>query len=42
MPDGQLLELFLTRRDEGEEEAFAALVAFHGPMVWNVCNSILA
>jgi hypothetical protein len=33
MTDGQLLEQFLSRQDEGAEAAFAALVALHGPMV---------
>ncbi len=38
LSDGQLLECFLTRHDE---EAFAALVHRHGPMVWNVCRRLL-
>src|SRR4051794_15169982 len=42
MMDGQLLEQFLSRRDEGAEAAFAALVALHGPMVWNVCRGVLS
>ena len=42
MTDGQLLEQFLSRRDEEAEAAFAALVASHGPMVWDVCRGILA
>ena len=37
--DGRLLEHFLERRDE---DAFAALVARHGPMVWNVCRRRLS
>ena len=41
MTDGQLLERFLGRRDEGAEAAFAALVGVHGPMVWDVCRGIL-
>jgi len=41
MTDGELLEEFLSRRDEGAEAAFAALVSLHGPMVWNVCQSVL-
>jgi RNA polymerase sigma factor (sigma-70 family) len=40
MKDGQLLEEFVSRR-EGAEAAFAALVALHGRMVWNVCQSVL-
>lgn len=42
MTDGQLLERFLARRDEGAEAAFSALVTLHGPMVWTVCRGILA
>jgi RNA polymerase sigma factor (sigma-70 family) len=36
--DGQLLEWFLTRR---EEAAFRALVDRHGPMVMGVCRRVL-
>jgi hypothetical protein len=36
--DGQLLERFAVR---GEEEAFAALVHRHGPMVLGVCRRLL-
>jgi RNA polymerase sigma factor (sigma-70 family) len=38
MTDGQLLECFLSRR---EEAAVEALVGRHGPMVWGVCRRIL-
>ena len=37
-PDVQLLERFTAQRDEA---AFAALVRRHGPMVLNVCRSVL-
>jgi RNA polymerase sigma factor (sigma-70 family) len=37
--DRELLEQFVTRRDE---EAFAALVGRHGPMVLGVCRRLLA
>jgi RNA polymerase sigma factor (sigma-70 family) len=42
MTDGQLLEQFLSRQNEAAEAAFAALLALHGPMVWNVCRSVLS
>src|SRR5262245_57377941 len=35
---GQLLETYLTRRDEA---ALEALLARHGPMVWGVCRRVL-
>ncbi len=38
LADGQLLECFLTRRDES---AFEALLQRHGPMVWGVCRRVL-
>ncbi len=40
--DDQLLERFLTHRDEAAEFAFAAIVERHGPMVLRVCRSVLA
>jgi RNA polymerase sigma factor (sigma-70 family) len=39
--DEQLLDRFVARRDETAEEAFAALVERHGPMVLGVCRRIL-
>ena len=41
LSDGQLLELFLGRRDEAGEQAFGALVDRHGPMVYRVCGQVL-
>jgi RNA polymerase sigma factor (sigma-70 family) len=38
LTDGQLLEDYISRRDEA---AVAALVRRHGPMVWGVCRRIL-
>src|SRR5262245_49711043 len=38
MTDGQLLEGFLSRRDE---DAFQALLRRHGPMVLGVCRRVL-
>jgi RNA polymerase sigma factor (sigma-70 family) len=37
-PDAALRERFVRGRDE---DAFAALVARHGPMVWRVCRRVL-
>jgi RND family efflux transporter MFP subunit len=42
LSDGQLLERFATDRGERAEQAFAALVERHGPMVLRVCRSVLA
>ena len=41
LTDGQLLEHFVDRKNEGSEAAFAALVALHSAMVWKVCRQIL-
>jgi RNA polymerase sigma factor (sigma-70 family) len=41
LTDGELLGLFVARRNESAEIAFAALVERHGPMVFRVCRSIL-
>ena len=41
MTDAQLLELFLTRAGDDAEDAFAALVHRHGPMVLGVCRRML-
>jgi RNA polymerase sigma factor (sigma-70 family) len=38
LTDAQLLTSFVERRDE---DAFAALVRRHGPMVWGVCRRLL-
>ena len=41
LSDAQLLDRFLARGGEAAEAAFEALVARHGPMVFNVCSSVL-
>jgi len=41
MTDSELLERFLSGRDEGGELAFEALVTRHGPMVMRVCRNLL-
>ena len=41
LTDGQLLERFVTDRDESAEAGFMALVERHGPMVLRVCRQIL-
>ncbi len=41
LTDAQLLELFLTRSGDDAEDAFAALVHRHGPMVLGVCRRML-
>ena len=44
-PDGKLLELFVTTHGEVDrseaEVAFATLMQRHGPMVWQVCRSLV-
>src|SRR5712692_7221227 len=39
LTDGQLLEDYISRRDEA---ALAVLVQRHGPMVWGVCRRVLS
>jgi RNA polymerase sigma-70 factor (ECF subfamily) len=39
--DEQLLEQFIALRDDTSEDAFAALVRRHGPMVFGVCQRVL-
>src|SRR5437763_1519480 len=41
LTDGELVERFVARRDEGGERAFEALVTRHGPMVCRVCGELL-
>ncbi len=41
MSDAQLLDRFISRRDEAAEAAFEAMVIRHGPMVLRVCRSVL-
>ena len=41
LSDGQLLGRFAARRDVAGEQAFAALVDRHGPMVLRVCRGVL-
>ena len=38
LSDQQLVDRFVMRRDAAGEDAFAALVARHGPMVLRVCK----
>src|SRR5262245_12751614 len=37
--DSQLVQCFEAERDE---DAFAALLARHGPLVWSVCRRVLS
>ena len=39
MTDAQLLNRFVSRRDEAAEAAFEEVVLRHGPMVFRVCQS---
>jgi RNA polymerase sigma factor (sigma-70 family) len=39
--DGELLEWFVTNRDESAESAFEELMNRHGPMVFGVCRKVL-
>ena len=41
LSDGQLLDRFLLLQEESAELAFEVLVSRHGPMVMDVCTSIL-
>ena len=41
MSDAELLDRFVSRRDEAAEPAFEELVIRHGPMVLQVCRSLL-
>jgi RNA polymerase sigma factor (sigma-70 family) len=41
LSDAQLLERFMSSRDDAGEAAFRALMARHGPMVLRVCLSVL-
>jgi len=41
LSDAQLLERFVSRRDETAESAFESLVLRHGPMVFDICLKIL-
>jgi Sigma-70 region 2 len=41
LSDRELVERFVMRRDTDGEDAFAALVARHGPMVLGLCRVLL-
>ena len=41
MPDAQLLEWFVSERDQSAEAAFEELMNRHGPMVFGVCRRVL-
>jgi RNA polymerase sigma factor (sigma-70 family) len=41
LTDAQLLDWFVSERDEAREAAFEELMIRHGPMVFRVCRSVL-
>jgi RNA polymerase sigma factor (sigma-70 family) len=41
LTDAQLLDSFVSTRDEAREAAFEELLVRHGPMVFRVCRSVL-
>ena len=41
LTDAQLLDWFVSHRDEAAEAAFEELMIRHGPMVFRVCRSVL-
>ena len=41
LSDSELLDLFLVAGGPAAELAFAALIEWHGPMVWRVCRDVL-
>jgi RNA polymerase sigma factor (sigma-70 family) len=41
LTDAQLLDWFVSQRDEAREAAFEELMIRHGPMVFRVCRSVL-
>jgi hypothetical protein len=41
LSDAQLLDWFISERDEAREAAFEELMIRHGPMVFRVCRSVL-
>ncbi|WP_165066229.1 sigma-70 family RNA polymerase sigma factor [Paludisphaera rhizosphaerae] len=41
IPDGRLLDRFLSENEEAAEAAFEELVRRHGPMVFRVCRGVL-
>ncbi len=41
LTDAQLLERFISGRDDTKEAAFESLVLRHGPMVFDICQKIM-